>query len=210
MFSHQEGHIEAALSASQFEENTSFIALHLSGGTSEVLSVEKSDSGYAISVLGGSKDISFGQLLDRVGVALSYPFPCGEILDQIATKYLGENLHLLTQIRVDGLAFNLSGLESQCQRFIASNCDAEALIYELFYIISQSLCQIAEYSVGSSQSNNVLFVGGVSASSFVRKYILDYFKDKEIAPIFGDSVLSSDNAVGCAILCAKSFIRNKS
>lgn len=205
-FSHQEGHIEAALSSSLFKESPKFITLHLSGGTSEVLSIDNSSFGYGINVIGGSKDISFGQLIDRVGVALSHPFPCGEILDQIANNYRGKNLHLLTPICVDGLVFNLSGLESQCQRIIASHCDAEALIYELFYIISQSLCQIAKNSVGENHNNKILFVGGVSASKFVRNYIINYFKGKEIIPVFGDPTFSTDNAIGCAILCAKSFI----
>lgn len=209
LFSHQEGHIEAALSSSSFKESHTFNALHLSGGTSEVLSIDNSGFGYGIKVIGGSKDISFGQLIDRVGVALSYRFPCGEIMDQIATNYRGKNLHLLTSVPVDGLTFNLSGLESQCQRIIASHCDADALIYEVFCIISQSLCQITENSAGNNHSNKILFVGGVSASNFVRKFIMNYFNDKEIIPVFGNPAFSTDNAVGCGILCAKSFIGYK-
>ena len=79
-FSHQEGHIESAKYGLELgNTNESFIACHFSGGTCEIL---LSDSN-TIKKIGGSKDISFGQVLDRLGVELGLKFPCGEELVRI-------------------------------------------------------------------------------------------------------------------------------
>lgn len=42
------------------------------------------DSSKTFEIVGGSRDISYGQLLDRTGVAMGLEFPCGHILDQMA------------------------------------------------------------------------------------------------------------------------------
>ena len=81
-YSHQEGHV-AAIDPMEDEE---FLSYHLSGGTCELLHVARTGNGYDIEIIGGSKDISIGQLLDRTGVALGYDFPCGKALDSIADR----------------------------------------------------------------------------------------------------------------------------
>src|SRR5690606_9124897 len=75
---HQEGHIAAGLAtASPPLEGESFLAIHLSGGTTELLQVEKKGEGFDITLLGGTRDLNAGQLVDRVGVAMGLPFPAG-------------------------------------------------------------------------------------------------------------------------------------
>ena len=99
-FSHQEGHIKSAefdLLSSEREQldfkDDHFIAFHLSGGTSEVLEVmrnhnfQKNKVPYICKIIGGSKDISFGQLLDRIGVAMGCEFPAGRYIDKSALAY---------------------------------------------------------------------------------------------------------------------------
>lgn len=48
-----------------------FIAMHISGGTTELLLV---DECFNITRLGGSLDIHAGQLVDRIGVRMGCPF----------------------------------------------------------------------------------------------------------------------------------------
>ena len=59
---------------------------HLSGGTTEALLATKDDIHYDLDIVGGTKDISIGKLLDRAGVALGYNFPAGKYIDQLALK----------------------------------------------------------------------------------------------------------------------------
>ena len=67
--SHQENHLLAGLWSAEMETGPAFLAVHASGGTSEVLKVQKSVAGFAIELLGGSCDLNAGQFIDRVGVA---------------------------------------------------------------------------------------------------------------------------------------------
>lgn len=88
-FSHQQGHLAAAaFSAGRLDLLTRpFLAWHLSGGTTELLLVEPSrERIIAESILGGTQDISAGQLIDRVGVALGTPFPAGPYVEQMALR----------------------------------------------------------------------------------------------------------------------------
>ena len=105
-FSHQEGHI-AAIADENLEE---FLSYHLSGGTCELLKVAKIGAGYDIEIIGATRDISFGQLLDRIGVRMGYDFPAGGTLDELAGK--GTSSKLMKPIKLDGLSFNVSGLET--------------------------------------------------------------------------------------------------
>ena len=88
-FSHQCGHLAAALLSSKREDlfDTPFAAFHVSGGTTEVVYVKGfSSEGFSVDLLGGTADLNAGQVIDRVGVMLGIPFPCGPMLEKLAEK----------------------------------------------------------------------------------------------------------------------------
>ena len=60
--SHQQGHIAAGLIGNAAPKGP-FVALHLSGGTTELLDCREG----RLELLGGSEDLHAGQLVDRVG-----------------------------------------------------------------------------------------------------------------------------------------------
>lgn len=62
--SHQEGHVRAAMVDAGIDGGKPFLALHLSGGTTEILLCENG----RLTLLGGSLDLHAGQLVDRTGV----------------------------------------------------------------------------------------------------------------------------------------------
>lgn len=211
-FSHQEGHLEAVRRHSSLSGESEYLAYHLSGGTCELLHVKNG----AIAILGGTKDLSFGQVIDRIGVALGLNFPAGQEMDRVALNYRDKPADsveatpkagsLLKTIPLDGLEINLSGIETQCQRELQKGTDAGVLIYELFRNISACLCRLTEKAVTETGCNRLLFTGGVSASRFVRDEIRRYFdvktfySENPLQIVFGDPALSSDNAVGVAFL----------
>ncbi|MDR0570588.1 MAG: hypothetical protein LBG71_05155 [Clostridiales Family XIII bacterium] len=250
-FSHQEGHARAGVRGTCLEYKERFLAWHISGGTSELLFFEEG----AARKVGGSKDISFGQLLDRVGVALEAPFPCGAALDVMATGHeagMGAEADgvrqmvgapVLSAIAVDGLSFNLSGIETQALREIErlksrENTEkrparegipfsAGGLVHEVFCRIGSAITAITVSAAAEYGIDKVLFTGGVAASMFLRGSLPAWVeaesvranrasgprKTKNGAPawggtgaaprpecVFGDANLSSDNAVGVALL----------
>ena len=60
------------------------LAWHLSGGTTELLLVEPEGKNVRCSKIGGTTDISAGQLIDRTGQLLELPFPAGKHLDALS------------------------------------------------------------------------------------------------------------------------------
>ena len=69
-FSHQEGHIRAALLGHEGMMEAPFLGMHISGGTTEIFRVEP---GVRVGLLGGTTDLHAGQFIDRIGVAMGCP-----------------------------------------------------------------------------------------------------------------------------------------
>ena len=87
IFAHQENHILAALRDLKNIPNEPFLALHLSGGTTELVYCHYQGNGiFESHIVGGSKDLQGGQYVDRIGVALGLPFPAGKHLEALALQ----------------------------------------------------------------------------------------------------------------------------
>lgn len=218
-FSHQEGHAAAIIETSAFPETAESLLIHLSGGTTEILLCRQSPGGYELRICGGTLDISAGQLIDRVGVALGLPFPSGAYLDSALKNYSGEAASVLPAIRVKDGFFNLSGTETAILRQIeklkqkaveesraVTEADYIPYIKELFIKIADTLSLAASRLTASEHTDTVFMAGGVSSSSFIRDR-LNALPDTSgdvsasgIRYIFGRPELSGDNAVGIAIL----------
>lgn len=209
-FSHQEGHLEAIKYYSKLREKNSFLAWHLSGGTCELLRVDNGN----IEIIGGSKDISFGQVIDRVGVLLGMSFPAGEEMDLCAlqgNEHKESEKEQLSKIKLDGLYFNLSGIETQCSRLLQSDVLKNnelykiTLIKELFHKIALTIISVSENAAAKFNLQDIIFAGGVSCSKYISMEIERFFNSKEIEIVFGRQNLSGDNAVGIALLGGKSL-----
>src|SRR5699024_2848602 len=111
-----------------------FLAFHLSGGTTEVLLVNNKEKNFKIDIIGGSLDISVGQLIDRIGVQLGYRFPCGKKLDEIS-KY-SSIIPLKYPIKTKGTWANFSGMENFFINLIQhEKYGEEQIIKTMFYTI---------------------------------------------------------------------------
>ncbi len=87
IFAHQENHILAALRDLEHIPTEPFLALHLSGGTTELVYCHYQGEGiFESHIIGGSKDLQGGQYVDRIGVAMGLPFPAGKHLESLALQ----------------------------------------------------------------------------------------------------------------------------
>ena len=194
--SHQEGHIEAVKHDSIFRDTQRLICFHFSGGTSEALLVDNGK----IDIVGGSKDLAFGQVLDRLGVALGMDFPCGQEMDEIACGYGKVKGNILPKIKCTDGYINLSGIETKCQRSV-SEIEPDALITMTFHRLADAIGAMCSQLKETYQISDFLFAGGVSSSRYIRQYLTEHLTDCNVC--FGDPALSTDNAVGVARLGGK-------
>lgn len=196
--SHQEGHLRAGLYG-QTISNEPFLAWHISGGTSELLRVKPYPEGFIIDKLGGSADLHVGQFVDRVGVALGAPFPAGPFLETLALQCQPPVKPILP-IAVEGLNISFSGPASAAERLIRQGIAGPELAWEVFHAISRSLWKVTLQAVTDFQINRVLLVGGVASNSLIRDFLLVQGEKSGVEVIFGSVKLSSDNAVGVALI----------
>ncbi|MBR0374845.1 MAG: DNA-binding protein [Mogibacterium sp.] len=194
-FSHQEGHIESVMHAFDVRDGVPFLFSHLSGGTTEFLRCVRTADGYETEIVGGTLDISIGQLIDRAGVKLGHAFPAGKYLDEIAATQPVTALPSRVKIR-DGY-FNLSGTETQVLQSIEAQGDA--VVPGLFRRIAELIATEADQLATKCGICNIYIAGGVAASRTIRGIIAEY-SNGSAAVHFGDAVLSGDNAVGTAWL----------
>ena len=195
---HQENHIAASLYGCKKEDLDRFISVHMSGGTMEILLTEKDNKGYKTEIVGGTKDISFGQLIDRVGVRMGHDFPAGKYIDEKALLCKEEVKNGLKTSVKDGY-MNISGLENQVYKLMEEKDN---------YYVSKAVMNAAIKSLEKALSfickkynlNNVVFVGGVASSKYISGKLSNKLKKNNINSFFTDSSYSSDNACGCAII----------
>lgn len=191
--SHQQGHIAAALwSAGRMDLlDTPHLAWHLSGGTTELLLVEPKDSNVICTKIGGTTDISAGQLIDRTGQLLQLLFPSGKHLDALSKDARSTDYF---RVKCNGAEFSLSGVQNKVQKYYDSCQDpVETAGYAL-----RCIC----YTVFSATQNAkkmypdlpVVFSGGVASNSMLRQLV------QPLTPIFALPQYSTDNAMGVAVL----------
>ncbi|MGI6205555.1 MAG: hypothetical protein ACOYJI_02835 [Anaerovoracaceae bacterium] len=207
-FSHQEGHIAAA--AGVLPPESVNLAFHLSGGTGEILLLHGC---MPVKTVGGTLDISFGQLIDRAGVALGSGFPAGQFMDEAALRGVPEvRFHfsrrgnrvfddpVLSPVHITGSRANLSGIETSCIRAAGAGVPPERLSAELFLRISDAVAEMTAAACREEKAESVILAGGVASSAFLRKELSERLNRFGIRAVFGESSLSSDNAVGTARL----------
>lgn len=197
-YSHQDGHIMAGILSQNAEEllEEPFLAVHLSGGTTEILECEYKDNHFSAKIVGGTKDISAGQLIDRLGVALGMKFPCGKELDKLSLSCSQKPINLKTSVS-DGY-INFSGIETKLTSLVSTE-DAGLLAKTALAFVGKSLAE----AINFQKPKNVLFVGGVASNTMLREY---FEKEIDAKTYFASKELSSDNAVGIAELCRRAYI----
>ncbi len=196
-FSHQQGHIRSALVLNEKIDNDSFVALHLSGGTTEILLCEKKKSTINSQIIGKTIDISAGQLIDRVGVMCKMKFPCGEAMDDLSTSTPLSDYKIAPSVR--GADISFSGAEAQIKRDFNSIENKDIIIKAVFICICESLKKALNYVCDKENVSDVLFTGGVSESIFLRNYFA-LLNRNNLHFYFAKKGLSCDNAVGIALL----------
>lgn len=189
-FSHQQGHIAASLWSSGHMElmDKPHLAWHLSGGTTELLYVSPEGVSVHAEKIGGTTDISAGQLIDRTGKLLGLPFPAGKALDALSRDAENDDFF---RVKVKGTEFSLSGVQNQVERYHGTPAQTarfalQTLIDAILRATKNALKQYPECAV--------VFAGGVASNSMLRE------RCGAIPAVFCPPQYATDNALGIAVL----------
>ena len=191
--SHQQGHVAASLwSAGRMDlMDKPHLAWHLSGGTTELLLVEPEGRNVKCTKIGGTSDISAGQLIDRTGQLLNLPFPSGKHLDQLSRQAVGREVF---RVKCSDCTFSLSGVQNKVQQFHASHGKAEETAAYALRCVAGAVHLATENAMKAYPGLEVVFSGGVASNTMLRECLAP------LNPVFCPPQFSTDNAMGVAVL----------
>lgn len=188
-FSHQQGHIAASLFSAQRQDlmDRPHLAWHLSGGTTELLYVTPEGKSVHAERIGGTTDLSAGQLIDRTGQLLGLGFPAGKAIDALAREADDRSMF---RVKVRDMEFSLSGVENKVRAY-PQDKPCEVAAFALRCVIG-AIVEATKQAKKKYPACEVVFAGGVSSNSLLRASVKD--------GIFCAPQYSTDNALGTAIL----------
>ena len=196
--SHQQGHVAAACwSAGRMELlDAPLLSWHLSGGTTELLLVEPENGMPKMTILGGTEDISAGQLIDRTGKRLQIPFPAGKALDALAAESGSREAF---PVKLRGLRFSLSGVENQVQKRLEQGMPPADVARFALNTVAGVVHRVTQAALKEYPGLPVLCSGGVASNALLRS-VMDY-------AVFAEPRYSTDNAMGVAVLTLRALER---
>lgn len=194
--SHQDGHIVAALYSADALNLLSedFYAFHLSGGTTECLSVKSAPPLFNISLLAQTLDLNAGQLVDRVGLMLGLKFPCGGEITRLALL-CEEEIKLKPSFK--GIDIHMSGVQNQCEKLKKNGAEDSYIARFVIEYIKATVDQMTEIVLKAYGDKPLVYAGGVMSNAIIREHI-----EKKYGGIFALPEFSTDNAAGVAIIAS--------
>ena len=191
--SHQQGHVAASLwSAGRMDlMDTPHLAWHLSGGTTELLLVEPEGKNVRCTKIGGTTDISAGQLIDRTGQLLGQPFPAGKHIDALSMDAKNTDLFM---VKCPAMEFSLSGVQNKVNAYFANCQDTAETAGYVLRCVCHAVFTATKNAMKEYPGLPVVFSGGVASNAMLRQKIA------ALDPVFAKPEFSTDNAMGVAVL----------
>lgn len=192
--SHQQGHIAAAAwSAGRMDLlDRPHLVWHLSGGTTELLYAVPDGVTVKGEIIGGTKDLSAGQLIDRTGKKLGLTFPSGKAVDALSLEAEKTDSFL---VKTNESFFSFSGVENKMNALAeAGESQADICRYVLSSVIG-AVERATSQALEKYPGLPVLCAGGVASNKLLRETMT-----RSCGAVFAQPRFSTDNAMGVAIL----------
>ena len=198
--SHQENHLLAVLRSMGYIGSEPFYGIHLSGGTTDLLRAVPDEKGLDITRIGGTSDISAGQFIDRMGVALDLPFPAGVHVDKLAQTVnppVKGALCLLPRWPGQLFRARIAGPAAHRRR----REDPALLCSWTLSTVWRGLESLLDYAAADGMKHLVA-AGGVMSNGYLRRQMSDYCRRHQIDLNLAADGFSADNASGAAFWAA--------
>lgn len=191
--SHQQGHVAASVwSAGRLDlMDEPHLAWHLSGGTTELLLVEPDGRNVSCRCIGGTSDISAGQLIDRAGQMLGLPFPAGRHLDALWQTAVKQDVF---SVKCNEMTFSLSGVQNKVSQYYESCRDKSETAAYTLRCICRVVLKATQNAMKAYPGLPVVFSGGVASNAMLRAELA------HLNSVFSEPQYARDNAMGVAVL----------
>ncbi len=192
--SHQQGHIAAAAwSAGRMDLlDKPHLVWHLSGGTTELLHVVPDGVLVKAQCIGGTSDISAGQLIDRTGKRLGLAFPAGKAVDALSLQAEKKERF---KVKVKDCTFSFSGIENKMNALADQGWAPADICWYVLASVIYGVEQATKQALEQYPGLPVLCAGGVASNQLLRQTMV-----KTCGAVFAEPRFSTDNAMGVAIL----------
>lgn len=196
--SHQETHVWSGIAAAPGPQAREFLAIHLSGGTTELMHVVRNSETYrlGIDLWGGTLDLHAGQVVDRLGVRLGLDFPAGPALEALADETT-ETVPVPTFHRQGVVSF--SGPLTALERMVGQ-VEPAILARSCLLGIARTLVKWIRWAEERTDCRELLLVGGVAANLLIRGELQRRLPNWCL--YFAPPRYSVDNALGAAYFSA--------
>jgi len=171
--------------------DTPHLAWHLSGGTTELLLVTPGNKNVNAEKIGGTQDISAGQLIDRTGNTFGLRFPSGKEIDRLSRE---SDCKERFKVKLNDLTFSFSGLENKMHAFYAATGSPADTAKYVLNCVCSCIVSVTREALKQYPGFPVVFSGGVASNAQLRQSCRDF------EAVFSPPEFSTDNAMGIAVL----------
>jgi len=175
----------------------------ISGGHTELYYMESHEK---ITRLGGTVDDAAGECFDKCARVLGYDYPGGPVIDTLAQQVSSKAQPIILPrplISSGDFRLSFSGLKTAFLReherlvILKSPNLSQSMALELQKAVSEVIVQKTRLALKNyPDTRTVIFSGGVSANSYIRKNVLDLKLEYKLLDIHFPSLsYCTDNAV---------------
>ncbi|MFQ6107036.1 MAG: bifunctional N(6)-L-threonylcarbamoyladenine synthase/serine/threonine protein kinase [Thermoplasmata archaeon] len=147
------------------------VLLYVSGGNTQVIAF----SNKRYRVFGETLDIGIGNLLDKFGREIGFPFPCGPRIERLAERG-GKLLNLPYSVMGMDVAF--SGILTAALQLRSSGADDGDLSFSMQETAFSMLTEVSERAMAHVDKDEILLGGGVAQNGRLQSMISRMAEDR--------------------------------
>lgn len=225
---HMEGHIASVLLSEKSEVAFPALALLISGGHTEIVSIEAWGK---YEVIGKTRDDAVGEAYDKAARILNLPYPGGPAISEhakiIRNTYSKADANKLCEkyniklpspmIHSQNLDFSFSGLKTAVLylvRDIKKTQDiSEEILNLICYEFEESVVELLSSKLNFAyklkpETKTLIVAGGVIANTYIRETIDAWCREKNVFCFKPEFDLATDNAVMIGLAGIQGLLQN--
>ncbi len=193
---HPLGHVEIGRKVTGASDP---IMLYVSGGNTQVISHFNG----RYRVMGETMDIGLGNLLDKLGRDLGFPFPGGPQIERLALQ--GEEI-LDLPYSVKGMDTSFSGIYTASKEYLRKGKRPEDVCFSVQEYSFAMLLEVLERGLHQTSKDEILLAGGVAKNHRLREMVSELSADLGIKAHLTSDQYCMDNG---AMIAQAGFLMHK-